>query len=61
MVKKQNTLDLITGRKPSLELKFHYFANGKFAKLQSYISSDFYKSLNDSLLIYNRNSEIKIR
>ena len=36
-----NTLKYPTGRNFSLEFKFHYFANGKFAKFKFRLSLDF--------------------
>ena len=42
-------LKLPAGQMFSLEFKICYFTNGKFAKIQSVSSSDFYKPFNDSL------------
>ena len=47
------------GRKVSLEFKFRYFANGRFAKFKFCLSLDFYEYFNDRS--YNRNSNMKIR
>ena len=47
------------GRKLSLEFKFRYFTNSKFAKFQFRLLVNFEKALNDSL--YDWNSKIEFR